>query len=51
MNAYGSYVLLIEYSDDDFARGCSQYGATHTIVRRDLYLVGPIDPSYVFDGC
>lgn len=51
VDAYGSYVLMIEYDDADFAQGCSAYGATHPIVRRDLYLVTPGNPAYVFDGC
>jgi hypothetical protein len=51
VDAYGSYVLMIEYDDGDFAQGCSQYGATHPIVRRGLYLLTPGNQAYVFDGC
>lgn len=51
MAVYGEHVLMIEYRDSDFATGCSAYGATHSIVRRDLYLVTPDDPAYVYAGC
>jgi len=51
VDVYGEYVLMIEYNDSDFRQGCEQYGATHPIVRRDLYLVSPSSPAYVFDNC
>jgi hypothetical protein len=51
VGAYGEHVLMIEYRDADFAAGCSAYGATHSIVRRDRYLVTPDDPAYVYAGC
>ncbi|MBN1655645.1 MAG: endo alpha-1,4 polygalactosaminidase [Deltaproteobacteria bacterium] len=51
VDMYGDYVLMIEYDDNDFTQGCSGYGATHAIVRRDLYLVTPGNPAYDFAGC
>ncbi len=47
---YGKNVLMIEYRSSDFNKGCSQYGSTHSIVLRDLYLRKP-GGSYVYDGC
>jgi len=44
-------VLMIEYRDQDFAAGCTDYGATHAIVRRDLNLVPAGRTAYVYDGC
>jgi len=51
VSVYGAHVLMIEYRDADFAAGCQAYGATHSIVRRDLNLVPAGRPAYVFDGC
>lgn len=51
VEAYGRYVLMIEYRDGDFESGCSGYGATHPIVRRDLDLVTPDSGDYVLDDC
>ena len=51
VTAYGAHVLMIEYRDADFTKGCAAYGATHAIVRRDLDLVTPSDPAYVYSGC
>jgi hypothetical protein len=49
--AYGTHVLMIEYEDSDFAKGCAAYGDTHAIVRRDLDLVPEGSAGYVYDGC
>jgi hypothetical protein len=51
VTAYGQRVLMIEYRDVDFTKGCNQYGATHSIVRRDVNLVTPGNPAYVYAGC
>jgi hypothetical protein len=51
ISTYGDYVLMIEYRDADFTKGCSQYGATYAIVKRDLELVTPSNSAYVFDAC
>lgn len=51
VDAYGAGVLMIEYRDEDYARGCAEYGDTHPIVRRDLDLVTPDDDAYVYEGC
>ena len=47
---YGDAVLMIEYSDADFAKGCAGYPQI-SIVRRDLDLTMPGDAQYVYDGC
>ena len=51
IDAYGEHVLMIEYRDADFTRGCGLYQDTHAIVRRDLNLVTPSNGRYVFDDC
>jgi hypothetical protein len=51
VSEYGTHVLMIEYRDNDFAAGCQAYGATHSIVKRDLNLVPIGRPAYVFDAC
>jgi hypothetical protein len=51
VGVYGEHVLMIEYRNSDFTAGCAAYGATHSIVRRDLNLVTPDKPAYVYDGC
>jgi hypothetical protein len=51
IDAYGEHVLMIEYRTADFTKGCQAYGATHSIVHRDLDLVAPGDAAYVFEGC
>ena len=47
---YGEHVLVIEYRRGDFDRGCVAYPAL-SIVLRDLNLVTPEAPAYVYDGC
>lgn len=51
VGTYGKHVLMIEYRDQDFRKGCQIYGATHSIVLRDLNLVPAGRPAYVFEGC
>lgn len=51
ISGYREYVLMIEYRDADFAKGCTSYGARYSIVRRDVNLVTPSQAAYVFDGC
>lgn len=48
--AYGSAVLVIEYSRAAFDAGCADFPEL-SIVLRDLELVGIGQPGYVFDGC
>lgn len=50
VGAYGDAVLMIEYVPDDFQSGCAAWPG-HSIVLRDLNLVGPMDGDYVFDAC
>lgn len=47
---YGDAVLMIEYSDADFAKGCAGYPQI-SIVRRDLDLTTPGAAQYVYDAC
>lgn len=49
-DVYGDAVLVIEYRAEDFDVGCAAFPGL-SIVLRDLDLVAPGDPSYVFDGC
>ncbi|MBL9103066.1 MAG: endo alpha-1,4 polygalactosaminidase [Myxococcales bacterium] len=50
VGVYGDAVLMIEYIAPDFAAGCAAWPG-HSIVLRDLDLVGPRDGGYVFDAC
>ena len=50
IGTYGDGVLMIEYSDADFAKGCAAYPQM-SIVRRDVELTLPGDAAYVYDGC
>lgn len=47
---YGNLVFVIEYREQDFNRGCSDFPEL-SIVLRDLNLTPPSSSSYVFDGC
>ena len=47
---YGDLVFVIEYREQDFERGCSDFPEL-SIVLRDLNLTSPGSSSYVFDGC
>ncbi len=49
-DAYGDYVLVIEYRRADFDTGCAAFPGL-SIVLRDLDLVVPTASGYVFDGC
>ncbi len=51
IDVYGENVLMIEYRDGDFRRGCGLYGDSHALVLRDLNLTTPGSPSYVFEDC
>ncbi len=51
VDAYGNNVLIIEYSDKQFQRACSQYGARLSIVMRDRNVTAPGSSSYVFKSC
>jgi hypothetical protein len=47
---YGDHVLVIEYARTAFDAGCAAFPAL-SIVLRDLELVPPGDPGYVYQGC
>ncbi len=47
---YGDHVLVIEYQRAAFTTGCGAFPSL-SIVLRDLELVTPGDPGYVYDGC
>ena len=48
--AYGDRVFIIEYRQQDFDQGCSDYPGL-SIVLRDLDVSTPSSGSYVYDGC
>jgi hypothetical protein len=48
--AYGDHVIVIEYRDADFSKGCSAFPEL-SIVLRDRNLVTPTQSGYVFDDC
>src|SRR5690606_9653200 len=48
--AYGDLVFVVEYRQEDFALGCASF-SNLSIVLRDLDLVTPSDPAYVYDDC
>lgn len=47
---YGNLVFVIEYREQDFQRGCSDFPEL-SIVLRDLNVTTPGSSRYVFDGC
>jgi hypothetical protein len=47
---YGDRVFVIEYRQQDFDAGCSEYPGL-SIVLRDLDVSMPSSGSYVYDGC
>jgi len=47
---YGDHVIVIEYRQVDFTAGCSAY-PNLSIVLRDVDVVTPADPAYVYDAC
>lgn len=49
-DGYGDHVLVIEYQQASFDKGCAAF-PTLSIVLRDLDLVAPGTAGYVFDGC
>jgi hypothetical protein len=49
-SVYGDRVFVIEYRQQDFDQGCSDYPGL-SIVLRDLGVSTPSSGSYVFDGC
>jgi hypothetical protein len=49
-DVYGPAVLMIEYRRTDFDAGCRDF-PEHSIVLRDLDLVSPGEPGYVYDAC
>lgn len=51
VDVYDKGVLMIEYRSADFAAGCGAFGATHSIVLRDVKLVPKGQSGYVYDGC
>jgi hypothetical protein len=48
--AYGDYVIVIEYREADFSKGCGTYPDL-SIVLRDRNLVTPAQSGYVFADC
>ncbi len=50
MAAYGQHVIVIEYTQADFNKGCGAYPDL-SIVLRDRNLVTPTQSGYMFAGC
>jgi hypothetical protein len=48
--AYGDHVIVIEYTQTDFNKGCTAF-PNLSIVLRDRNLVTPSQSGYVFAGC
>jgi Glycoside-hydrolase family GH114 len=48
--AYVGLVFIVEYREQDFAQGCSDFPDL-SIVLRDLDVSGPGSSTYVYDGC
>jgi hypothetical protein len=48
--AYGNLVFVIEYRDQDFAKGCTDFPEL-SIVRRDVNVTKPGSASYVYQAC
>ena len=48
--SYGEHVLMIEYEQADFEKGCASY-PNDSVVLRDRDLVGKGRAGYVFDDC
>ncbi|MBT8224302.1 MAG: hypothetical protein HKP61_00735 [Dactylosporangium sp.] len=51
IDAYGAYVILIEYDGSHFQQACSRYGETLSIVQRDRDVTAPGSSTYVFESC
>jgi hypothetical protein len=49
--AYGSEVIVIEYTASGLATACEQWGRTLSVVRRDLNVTAPGSPDYVYQTC
>lgn len=47
---YGDLVFVIEYSDEDFAKGCQDFPEL-SIVRRDVDVTTPGSGTYKYEGC
>jgi hypothetical protein len=48
--AYGNLVFVIEYRDQDFTKGCTDFPEL-SIVRRDVNVTKPGSASYVYGAC
>ena len=48
--AYGPHVLMIEYDDASFRKGCERY-ASWPLIKRDLDLVPAGNKGYVYQTC
>jgi hypothetical protein len=48
---FGDNVLVIEYTDEGFARACAAVGDRVSVVRRDLDLAASDHSAYRFDRC
>jgi hypothetical protein len=48
---YGNEVFDIEYTNAAFTKACNGYGATLSIVRRDVDVTAPGSGTYVYNAC
>jgi hypothetical protein len=48
---YGNHVIVIEYTKSPFKKACKAYGATLTIVLRDVLVTPPGSKTYQYDAC
>ena len=51
VDAFGTDVIVIEYTDSGRRKACSQYGGTLSIVQRDVDVSVPGDSGYVRKTC
>ncbi|NUR97793.1 MAG: hypothetical protein HOV67_21365, partial [Kribbellaceae bacterium] len=51
VDAFGTDVIVIEYTDSGRRKACSQYAGTLSIVQRDVDVSVPGDAGYVRKTC
>jgi Glycoside-hydrolase family GH114 len=51
VDAYGSHVIVIEYDSSHFQQACTKFGATLSIVQRDVDVTAPGSSAYVYKSC
>jgi Glycoside-hydrolase family GH114 len=51
VDAFGSNVIVIEYSEEGMSTACADWGETLSVVRRDLAVSTPDSDDYVYQSC